>query len=395
MWIKRTLESLLQDRSSALALFPVWLVLGPRQVGKSSLLLHCKEEGRTYINLDDLEIRQRANQDPILFAKSLRLPVFIDEIQYAPPLLSRLKELVDRGVAPGSVWLSGSQNFQVMTGVRESLAGRVAILNLYGLTDTEKAIGPGESTDYFSHIASSNFPKLYGVTDYEARSLYLSSYLQTYVQRDVQELLGVQRRREFELFLKICAIRTCQLINYESLASDSGISPATAKQWLSVLEDSFLLRTLHPWFKNPTKRLVKTPKVFFMDTGLAAFLSSWTTPDQLQYGPMGGALFENHVVSNLYREFSHRGKTFEMSFWRDRDGREIDCLIEIGGKVVALEIKMGQISASKLLPLTTKGLPKIDKALAVSLSAGNVPVLLSKEWMLVHPAQLIENILDL
>lgn len=256
-------------------LFPVWLLLGPRQVGKNSLFQKCARENRAYVNLDNLQERRLANEDPPLFLRNLTPPFTIDEIQYAPGLLSPIKELVDRGLPPGSIWLTGSQNFEVMRGVRESLAGRVAILNLYGLTDTEKMLGPLTPDAYFEKILESNFPKLTGVTNPDSRQLYLSSYTQTYIEKDVRELLGIEKRREFEIFVRACALRSGHLVNYEDLARDCHISPATAKSWLSLLEDSFLLKLLPPWHSNTNKRLIKTPKLYFYDLGLAAHLAGW------------------------------------------------------------------------------------------------------------------------
>ncbi len=234
-WIKRTIEDILTQPANHLKHFPVWLLLGPRQVGKTSVLQHCGLPNRQYINLDDLNVRTRATQDPVLFLKDFKPPILIDEIQYAPPLLSGVKMWVDARVPPGSVWITGSQHFGVMKGVRESLAGRTAILNLFGLSDIEKHVETDSPSHYFSSLIQSTFPKMHQISDLPSRELYLSSYIQTYIERDVSELLGIQKRREFEIFLKMCALRTAQVINYESLAKDVGVSPVTIKEWLELL----------------------------------------------------------------------------------------------------------------------------------------------------------------
>ena len=196
MWFRRTYEQILRRPTEALRLFPVWLFLGPRQVGKSSLLRRCAEPDRQIVNLDDLATRGRAHRDPALFAADLRLPLLIDEIQYAPALLSAIKQLADRPTAPpGAIWLTGSQSFDVMHGVQESLAGRVAVLNLFGFSDEEKGSPPTTPKEAFERIWSTSFPKLQGVSGTDAVDLYLSSYLQTYIERDVRELLGIQKRR--------------------------------------------------------------------------------------------------------------------------------------------------------------------------------------------------------
>ena len=173
--------------------------------------------------------------------------------------------------------------------------------------------------DFFSCISETTFPALLGVRDSRTRDVYLNGYVKTYIERDVQELLGISKRREFEIFVKLCALRTGQLINYESLAADAGVSPATAKQWLSILEDSFLIKIVPPYASNRNKRLVKTPKLYFLDAGLAAYIAGWREPEMLAASPMSGAFFENAVFGELLRFFSNRARSFEVSFWRSRD----------------------------------------------------------------------------
>jgi predicted AAA+ superfamily ATPase len=347
------------------------------------------EEGRTVVDLDDLTIREAANRDPALFAQNLRLPLTIDEIQYAPELLSQVKILADRQRIPGSIWITGSQNFEIMQGVRESLAGRVAILNLFGLSISEKRSRITSPIDFFSCISETSFPALRGIDDLNVRDVYLNGYIKTYIERDVQEILGISKRREFEIFVKLCALRTGQLINYESLASDAGVSPATAKQWLSILEDSFLIKIVHPYASNRNKRLVKTPKIYFIDSGLAAYIAGWREPEVLAHGPMGGAFFESAIFGELLRFFSNRAKSFEISFWRSRDGEEIDFIVEADQKRFAIECKIGSPTTSSLLK--GRHLEELDLSAAyvATLTAlHRDPLKLTEQWTAISPIDL-------
>lgn len=392
MWIHRELEHLLAPPGgrSRLTGFPVWLLLGPRQVGKSALLRRLGGIARQYIDLDDLETRNRATRDPVLFARDLQPPLAIDEIQYAPELLSAVKVLADRKPGTGAIWLTGSQSFEVMKGVQESLAGRVAILNLFGLTSVEKGVVAASPRAYQEHMFRSGFPALYTDVPLEGRSLYLSSYTKTYVERDVRELLGVQKRREFELFLKLIALRNAQLVNYDALARDAGISPVTAKDWLGLLEDSFLLRIVRPLWSNPSKRLVKSPKIYFLDTGLAAFLAGWSSAEALFHGPMGGAFFEAHVFSELYRYHAHRGIPCEFHFWRTRDGREVDFVLSSELGTEAIEVKMSIPDPRELVPtdaLAEFGVRR-HTVLALAATPSDQPVSLGSDWQLRSPHRL-------
>jgi uncharacterized protein len=401
MWIDRLFEQYLLNEASPARLFPVWLLLGPRQVGKSSLLKHSAEApgtdaGRRYITLDDLQVRARANADPILFAKELVPPFTIDEIQYAPALLPAIKILADNGASPGSIWLTGSQNFSVMQHVSESLAGRVALLNLFGLSDEELPEAT-TSDGYFKTIWHSSFPKLHAdssmVDSTSGRELYLSSYLQTYIERDVRELLGIQKRREFEIFVRACALRTAQLINYSDLASDCGISVNTAKDWVSLLEDSFLIKLVHPYHSNRTKRLVKSPKLYFLDMGLAAYLGGWATSDQLRHGATAGAAFETHIFGQIMRAFCNRGIQPRIHFWRTRDGQEIDFLVETKSGIQPVEVKIGTPSLKQLAPLATIKEERWLDGIVCSLTGLGTPVSrLNESWELACPYGLIRKI---
>lgn len=369
MWFRRTYEQILRRPTEALRLFPVWLFLGPRQVGKSSLLRRCAEPDRQIVNLDDLATRGRAHRDPALFAADLRLPLLIDEIQYAPALLSAIKQLADRPTTPpGAIWLTGSQSFEVMQGVRESLAGRVAVLNLFGLSDEEKGAPPTTPKEAFERIWSTSFPKLQGVSGTDAVDLYLSSYLQTYIERDVRELLGIQKRREFEIFVRMCALRTGQVLNTVEIARDAGISPNTAKEWISLLEDSFLIRLVHPHHSNRTLRMIKSPKLYFLDAGLAAWLAGWRDPETLRLSPMAGAIYETQVFGELLRHYRHRAREVDITYWRTRDGEEIDFLVEAAGQICPIEVKMGTPDA--------RGLPRLERMSDSRWDVGRVVSLL-------------------
>ena len=369
MWFKRTYEDILRRPTEALRLFPVWLFLGPRQVGKSSLLRRCAGPDRQIVNLDDLATRGRAHRDPALFAADLRLPLLIDEIQYAPALLSAIKQLADRPTTPpGAIWLTGSQSFDVMHGVQESLAGRVAVLNLFGLSDEEKGTAPTTPKEAFERICSTSFPKLQGVSGTDAVDLYLSSYLQTYIERDVRELLGIQKRREFEIFVRMCALRTGQVLNTVEIARDAGISPNTAKEWISLLEDSFLIRLVHPHHTNRTLRMIKSPKLYFLDAGLAAWLAGWRDPETLRLSPMAGAIYETQVFGELLRHYRHRARKVDITYWRTRDGEEIDFLVEAAGRICPIEVKMGTPDA--------RGLPRLERMSDSRWDVGRVVSLL-------------------
>ena len=369
-WINRDFQELIRS-PEALGPFSVLLLLGPRQVGKSSLLNLSAPRDTLKIDLDDLETRTRANGDPILFGRELRVPLFIDEIQYAPSLLSQIKILADKNHQALKIMLTGSQSFEVMRGVRESLAGRVVILNLFGLSLHEKKISAMTSPiELFKEFFIGTFPALRTNSE-TIWTRYMSSYVQTYIQRDVAELLGIQKRREFELFLKACALRTGQLINYEELARDSAISATTAKVWLSILEDSFLIKLIHPYFTNRTRRLIKTPKLYFIDSGLCAYLAGWRDSEQIRIGPWAGSFFETVIFGEIIRYFTNQGLDYQIHFWRDKDGNEIDFLVETIGKTYPIEVKLGTPNHRDLLNLDTLKIPDVEDGVVVSLSASN------------------------
>ncbi len=365
MYIPRRLEGAVRRANET---FPVVLVTGPRQSGKTTLLQHLREPERRYVSLDDLDMRQLARDDPKLFLARFPPPVIIDEFQYAPDLLSYVKiavdELTTRGrnrEAAGLFWLTGSQQFVLMRHVRESLAGRVAILNLLGLEPAELSGVRADSPELFDapleqmvpwsrdpspkgvflRIITGSMPALVTEsTDPDVRRQYYSSYVQTYLERDVSALDGVRNLRGFELFFRLLAGRAGQLVNFADIARDVGVSAMTIREWLTILERSFHVITISPFYRSFSKRLVKTSKVYFLDSGLHAWLTGWHDPDTALAGPLAGSLFENWVMGMLVRSAWHRGHEHRISFWRTSTGQEIDIWHESAGRIDAAEIKM-------------------------------------------------------
>lgn len=346
--------------------FPVLLLTGARQVGKTTLLELCAADGtppaRGYVTLDDLDARSLAQRDPALFLQTWPAPVIIDEIQYAPQLLSAIKIAVDREQRNGLFWLTGSQKFELMRGITESLAGRVAIVDLLGLSQAEldgrasaqqpfvptpewitaaraaAGASPKSLHQVFGQIWLGSYPRL-NEQGAQARDLFYRSYIQTYLQRDVQDVLKISDQMVFHRFLAAVAARTGQLLNYAALASDVDVDNKTAKAWLSVLETSGLVLLLQPYHVNLTKRLVKAPKLYFLDTGLAAYLTRWPDPASLEAGSMSGAMLETWVVAEIIKSYWHNGKEANLFFYRDTNQKEVDLLIASGDVLYPVEIK--------------------------------------------------------
>jgi predicted AAA+ superfamily ATPase len=340
--------------------FPVVLLTGPRQVGKTTALEHLCRKDRKAVSLDDPALRDLALRDPGLFLQRFEPPVLIDEIQYAPTLLPVIKSMVDRAKAPGLFWLTGSQQFHVMRGVSESLAGRVALLSLLGFSRRERhekqlsvppfvpqkralqrraaSHPPLALAQVYKDIWLGSFPAL-STGAVKDRDLFFRSYVATYLQRDVRDLAQVGDQSSFLRFLRACAARTAQLINLSDLARDADVSVNTAKSWLSILEGSFQIMRLQPYHTNVTSRIIKTPKLHFLDTGLCAYLTGWSSPETLEAGSMSGAIFETHVVLEVLKSFWHLGRDPQMYFYRDRDGHEVDLLIEMDDTLFPIEIK--------------------------------------------------------
>lgn len=357
MYAGRSLERFV---NKATRQFPVLLLSGARQVGKTTLLQHLMDTERTYLTLDDPLIMNLARQDPALFMQRFPPPVLIDEIQYAPELLPYIKLAVDRDRQPGMFWLTGSQQFHVMKGVSESLAGRVAIVQLLGLSRQE-ATGrthmdgpflplfqelqnrmlkndPLHLKELFKMIWRGAFPAISLNKDMD-RDLFYSSYVQTYLQRDVRDLARVGDEMAFLRFLRAAAARTGQLLNLSDMARDVDISPNTAKSWLSVLQASGMIYLLEPYHSNVTKRLVKAPKLYFLDSGLCAYLTQWSSPETLEAGAMSGSILETWILVEILKSYRHNGLNAPFYYYRDKDKKEIDLLIFRDGTLYPLEFK--------------------------------------------------------
>lgn len=355
MYSSRTIEKAIIEASGQ---FPVILVTGARQVGKTTLLRHLGGPEHTYVTLDDPLVLSLAKQDPALFMQRFPGPVLIDEIQYAPELLPYIKMSVDANRKPGQFWLTGSQQFQLMKNVSESLAGRVGIMQLLGLSRQEvsghgldqKPFLPDNSSfqnlkcdsltlhSLYTAIWRGSFPSL-ALDDKMNRDLFLSSYVQTYLQRDVRDLAQVGDEMAFLRFLRAAAARTGQLLNMAEMARDADVAPNTAKKWLSILQASGLVYLLEPYFNNVTKRMVKSPKLYFLDTGLASYLTEWSSPETLEAGAMSGTILETWILAELLKGWWHNGLRAPFYYYRDTDQKEIDLLIVQDGTVYPLEFK--------------------------------------------------------
>jgi len=381
--IKRTLAHAIKETSNS---FKVLLLTGPRQVGKTSLLQEVQKSSRSYVTLDDLGMRMAAQQDPASFLDRLSLPVLIDEVQYAPNLFSYIKMVVDREKQNGMFWLTGSQQFEMMKNVTESLAGRVAILNLQGISlaeeqnraDSPPFLPTPELLKSRRYAKPLTLPEAYHIIwrgsypdvvmqDGKNWERFYSSYISTYIQRDVREYLNINDTAAFHKFMQIASARTGQLVNYADMARDVGISESTIKTWLNVLHASGIVYMLQPYFNNRTKRLVKTPKLYFMDTGLCAYLTGWLSSDVLERGAMSGAMLETWVVSELIKSYLHQGRTPRIYFYRDKDKREVDVIIEENGTLYPIEIK----KTASIQNLNFKGFEILDK-LGLPIGHGGV-----------------------
>lgn len=355
MYIKRAVEDTIIKVSRT---FPVLLVTGPRQVGKTTLLQHLADEKRKYVTLDDPEIRFLAKTDPALFMQRYTPPVLIDEIQYATELLPYIKMSVDKSKRYGDFWLTGSQVFRLMKNVSETLAGRVGIVNLLGLSSSEihgvpsvpfttapdqliKRMDdvPKQSlNEIYARIFKGSMPAMYARDDLDLETYY-SSYVNTYLQRDIKGLTQVADEMSFYNFMTEVAARTAKPIIYEELAKDVGISAPTAKKWLSILVSSHIIAMVQPYHNNLLKRVTKMPLMHFLDTGLCAYLLKWGNPEALEKGAMSGAFFESYVFSEIYKSYLNAGKEPPIFYYRDKDKKEIDLLILRNGTLFPIEIK--------------------------------------------------------
>jgi len=340
--------------------FPVVLVCGPRQIGKTTMLQHLAEgENRTFVSLDDLSVRALANDDPSLFFQTYKTPIIIDEIQKAPNLLSQIKLMVDKNKIMGEVWLTGSQSYTIMKNVSESLAGRIGILNMYSFTTQEilqakynsptafdlntvntifQSCPKFDSKDIFRHIFYGGMPNVIN-KDNTSRKDYFYSYVNTYLVKDAMDFGGISDVVRFYKFIDACASLVSQQVNISTLAAVAGISEPTAKAWLDTLQGMGIVYLLHPYYNNNLKRLIKTPKLYFYDTGLCCYLLKWPNEDTLQTGPLAGALFENYVLNQLTIKYQLLPDAPELFYYRDIDSKEIDIVLSDFDSLTPLEIK--------------------------------------------------------
>lgn len=357
MYYNRVLEQAIIKTSST---FPVVLVTGPRQVGKTTLLTRMAEKNRTIVSLDNPTIRALAKEDPGLFLQRYKPPVLIDEVQYAPELFIYIKIYVDAHKNNGDFWLTGSQAFHMMENITESLAGRVGIVRLNGLSNAEihqtfhkefvvdldslversKSSRAMDAGEIFQRIHKGSMPRLYENPEIDEEQ-YFESYIETYITRDMKELTKVTDELQFLNFVRAAAARTASNVNYTELADEAGISSPTAKQWLSLLVTSGLVLLIQPFSNNALHRIVKTPRMYFMDTGLCAYLTGWNSPEALERGAMNGSFFETWAVTEIYKSYTNMGKNPPLYFYRDSNNKEIDLLIYQNATLYPIEIKKG------------------------------------------------------
>lgn len=374
-YIKRSLENIV---SQVMKEYPVVLVTGPRQVGKTTMLQKLMEgTGRNYVTLDDLNERSLAKNDPEMFLQLHKPPVLIDEVQYAPELFTYIKINVDASHEPGAFWLTGSQVFKLMHGVQESLAGRVAVLSLTSLAqaeiagfmeepfviDLEKLSAraekrlPADTGEIFERIYKGSMPAIVSGANSNPQIFY-NSYLSTYIERDVKELSETIESLKFLRFMTAVAARSSQMLNVADIAMDADINQVQAKSWLNILETLGIIFYLYPYSNNLLKRLVKKPKLYFYDTGLVCHLTRWSSAATLESGAMNGAMLENYVVSEIMKTYLNSGQTPYMYYYRDKDAKEIDIVLERDGVLNPIEIKKSSNPGSEL----TKVFSLLDKA---------------------------------
>lgn len=374
-YIARSLETVIGEAAKE---YPIVLVTGPRQVGKTTMLQKMMEgTDRGYVSLDDLNERNLAKTDPQLFLELHKPPVLIDEVQYAPEIFTYIKIHVDSHHEAGAFWLTGSQVFKLMKGVQESLAGRVAVLSMTTLSQAEisgvqasplcvalpelqtrakdrKEMDAGE---VFERIFRGSMP---GVVSGQITNskIFYSSYLSTYIERDVKELSDAIDSLKFFRFITAVAARCSQMLNISDIAQDADINQKQAKNWIHILETLGIIFYLHPYSNNLLKRLVKTPKLYFYDTGLVCYLTKWTSAAVLESGAMNGAILENYVVSEIAKTYLNSGLEPAMYYYRDKDSKEIDVVLEQNGELNPIEIKKTSNPGTEL----TRVFSLLDKA---------------------------------
>jgi len=317
--------------------YPVVVITGPRQSGKTTL---CRTTfpDKAYVNLEMPDIRQYAMDDPRSFLADYAEGAILDEIQRAPELLSYIQGMVDEDDRVGRFILTGSQQFELMHSVNQTLAGRVGLLKLLPLSLTELQ-RHGLDADPDTHLFTGSYPRIYDKNLNPTQAM--GDYFETYVQRDIRQLVQLKNVTVFETFVRLCAGRTGQLLNLSALGADAGVSHATAREWISLLEASYILFRLRPWHANISKRLVKSPKLYFYDTGLASYLLDMESTKHMRSHPLRGALFENMVIVEALKQRLNCGKRSNLSFYRDSAGHEVDLLLTSGTDLYPIEIKSG------------------------------------------------------
>lgn len=356
-YIERVLERKFLKMNS---FFKAILVTGARQVGKTTMLKHLAQgQNRTYVSMDNAMARMLAQSDPVLFFQTYKPPIIIDEIQKAPELFEQIKIMCDETEERGLFWLTGSQQYKMMKNIRETLAGRVGLLELYSLSKSEidnsrfpneldfslscllarqPLIKKNDIIDVFEHIWRGGMPDALQA-DAEQRQEYFNSYVETYLMRDVTEEGGITDTVRFRKFLNACAALVSEQVNYKTLADAAEISQPTAKEWLRLLQGLGIVYLLQPYANNELKRLTKTPKLYFCDTGLCAYLSMWLTKETLMNGAASGHYFENHVVIELLKNFAYSPTKVNLTYYRDSNAKEIDVFVEENNLIHPIEIK--------------------------------------------------------
>lgn len=346
------------------------MVVGARQVGKSTMLKQlAKDQNRTYVTMDDARLRMFAQTDPGLFLQTYHPPVLIDEVQKAPELFEQIKIICDGTEEKGLFWLTGSQSKKLMKKAGDSLAGRLCVLKMFSLSQREiRGVYPEEEMDFsfsswinrkklfpennlpdtFEHIWRGGLPDVRKL-DQEQMQEYFNSYIETYLMRDAVDDNGITDTEGFRKFLRACAAFSGQLLNYNDLAVSAGVSGVTAKEWIRVLETMGIIILLEPYASNELKRLIRTPKLYFCDTGLCAYLSSWTSMEVLMNGAAAGHYYENYVVGEFIRNYAYGKNKVNMNYYRDRNGKEIDLIIEENGILHPVEIKKGSAPERNLV----------------------------------------------
>ena len=356
-YIHRELERKFTEASS---FFKAVLVIGARQVGKSTMLKElAKEQNRTIVTMDNGFARELAQSDPELFFQTYKPPILIDEIQKAPGLLEHIKIMCDESEERGRFWLTGSQRRKIMERSKETLAGRLGILRLYGLSyrekhglldpvpldfsmdcmaERKKSLPNNDIIDVFDHIWKGGFTDVQEASP-EMAQLYYQSYIDNYLIADAVNDEGISDVEGFRRFIRACAALIGNLVNYRTLGEAAGVSDQTARKWLGILQDMDVVYLLEPYSNNELQRLIKTPKLYFCDTGLCAYLTRWLTPDSLREGAAGGHFFENYVVMELVKNYAYARDSALLSFYRDSNAKEIDLFVEENGMIHPLEIK--------------------------------------------------------